>query len=155
MYVSNKFTICAEVWGRCGTESWGMSKSTWWGGWEIIHRHGFPEREDAPDLVSQYTHVSVITAHTKGIVPPSSPDFSLKFDQVGWKPPTCQFKSAKSVYDFDLNWLTEYFALVETSESEAGKMPVLSDEKYYFVLYKSQDYTCRKTTTERITWWGW
>ena len=61
---------------------------------------------------------------------------------MGWKPPTCQFKSAKSVYDFDLNWMTEYFALVETSESEAGKMPVLCDIlmksiTLYKKLYKS------------------
>lgn len=53
--------------------------------------------------------------------------FSLECDQAGWKPPTSPFKSLKSRYDLNIDWLKEYFTLVDSSDSEAGRMPILCD----------------------------
>ena len=52
---------------------------------------------------------------------------SLRCDQAGQKPPTPSFKSTMVKYDFSIDWLLKYYALVESSESRAGKTPVLCD----------------------------
>ena len=70
------------------------------------------------------------------MIRPSSPELtwetvaallSLNCTQVEWKPTPAKWKPKGAAYDFNIDWMGEYFCYVDSSLNEMGKMPVLCD----------------------------
>ena len=52
---------------------------------------------------------------------------ALRCDQLNWNPQQQNFRPKGTAYDVSTDWLLQYFDIVEASENEMGKMPILCD----------------------------